>query len=72
MAEGEVVAVYGKDRRVLLKHGPIDSLGMGPMTMEFGVTHEKLLNGLKRGHQIRFTAEQRGDDYVITLIAPAR
>jgi Cu(I)/Ag(I) efflux system periplasmic protein CusF len=72
MAGGEVVAVYTKDQRVLLKHGPIESLGMGPMTMEFGVTHRKLLNGLKRGHQIRFTAEQRGDDYVITRIAPAR
>jgi Cu(I)/Ag(I) efflux system periplasmic protein CusF len=69
MAEGEVVEVYLKDRRVLLKHGPIESLGMGPMTMEFGVTHQKLLATLKRGHRVRFNAEQRGDDYVITRIS---
>jgi Cu(I)/Ag(I) efflux system periplasmic protein CusF len=72
VAHGEVVEVYPKDRRVLLKHGPIDALGMGPMTMEFGVRHRKLLIGLKRGQAVRFHAEQRGDDYVITRIEPAR
>ena len=68
MASGEVLAVYKKEQRVLLRHGPIDSLGMGGMTMEFGVAQDKLLKALKKGDKVRFEAKKMGDDYVVTRI----
>jgi Cu/Ag efflux protein CusF len=68
MASGEVLAVYKKEQRLLLKHGPIESLGMGGMTMEFGVAQAKLLNALKKGDRVRFDAKKMGDDYVVTRI----
>jgi Cu(I)/Ag(I) efflux system periplasmic protein CusF len=68
MARGTVVAVDIENKRVLLKHGPIPSLHMGPMTMEFGVQDAKLLQQLKKGSKLRFTAVQQADDYLITRL----
>jgi Cu(I)/Ag(I) efflux system periplasmic protein CusF len=68
MARGTVVAVDIESKRVLLKHGPIPSLHMGPMTMEFGVQDAKLLQQLKKGSKLRFTAVQQADDYLITRL----
>jgi Cu/Ag efflux protein CusF len=68
MANGEVLAVYKKEKRLLLKHGPIKSLGMDAMTMEFGVAQSRRLNALKKGDKVRFEAQQVGDDYVVTRI----
>jgi Cu(I)/Ag(I) efflux system periplasmic protein CusF len=67
-ASGEVLAVYKKQKRLLLKHGPIENLGMGGMTMEFGVAQDKLLGALKKGDKVRFEAKKMGDDYVVTRI----
>ena len=72
MASGEVLAVYKKEQRLLLKHGPIESLGMGGMTMEFGVAQDKLLKALKKGDKVRFEAKKMGDDYVVTRIEVAK
>jgi Cu(I)/Ag(I) efflux system periplasmic protein CusF len=68
MARGTVVAVDAENKRVLLKHGPIPSLHMGPMTMEFAVQDAKLLQKLKKGSKLRFTAVQQADDYLITRL----
>jgi Cu(I)/Ag(I) efflux system protein CusF len=67
-ASGEVLAVYTQEKRLLLKHGPIENLGMGAMTMEFGVAQDKLLKALKKGDKVRFEAKKIGDDYVVTRI----
>jgi Cu(I)/Ag(I) efflux system protein CusF len=72
MASGEVRAVYRKEKRLLLKHGPIESLGMGGMTMEFGVLSGKLLDAVKPGDRVRFEAKRSGDDYVVTRIEVVR
>ena len=71
-ASAEVVEVYPRERRLLLKHGPIADLRMSAMTMEFAVRNPKLLNGLKPGNKIRFTAVQANDDYVVTSIEVTR
>ena len=67
-ASGEVLAVYKQEKRLLLKHGPIENLGMGGMTMEFGVAQAKLPGTLKKGDKVRFEAKKMGDDYVVTRI----
>lgn len=66
MATGEVLEIDRKERRVLVRHGPIASIGMDAMTMEFGVPDPMLLKQLKEGDQIRFTVVWRKGDYEIT------
>ena len=68
LATAEVVQVYLKEKRILLKHGPIPNLGMSAMTMEFAVKNPKILNSLRPGNKIKFTAEKVQEDYVVTLI----
>ena len=72
LASAEVIAVYPKEKRVLLKHGPIESLGMSDMTMEFGVANPRLLAFFKRGKKVMFSAVRVKDDYVVTHVEAAR
>ena len=72
LASAEVIAVYPKEKRVLLKHGPIETLGMSDMTMEFGVANPRLLASFKRGKNVRFAAVKVKDDYVVTHVEAAR
>ena len=68
MASAEVLEVYQKEKRLLLKHGPIENIHMGAMTMEFGVADRKLLSRVKPGDRIRFAARRVGDDYLVTAL----
>jgi Cu(I)/Ag(I) efflux system periplasmic protein CusF len=72
LVSAEVIAVYPKEKRVLLKHGPIANLGMSEMTMEFGVASPRMLASFKRGKKIRFSAVMMKDDYIVTHVEPAR
>jgi Cu(I)/Ag(I) efflux system protein CusF len=71
-ATGEVINVYAKEKKVLLKHGPIPSIGMGPMTMEYGLTDPKMLGAVKAGDKVRFSADQVKGQYVVTRIEVAK
>jgi Cu(I)/Ag(I) efflux system periplasmic protein CusF len=66
LARGEVLEVDRQAASVMVKHGPIPSLGMDPMTMEFLVPNPKLLASLKPGDKIRFAAAFKDGDYVMT------
>ena len=57
--------------KLTLKHGPIQSLDMPPMTMVFKVADPKMLAGLKDGDKVRFTAERVGGVITVTAIEPA-
>jgi Cu(I)/Ag(I) efflux system periplasmic protein CusF len=72
LASAEVIAVYPKEKRVLLRHGPISNLGMSEMTMEFGVVNTRMLASFKRGKKVRFSAVMVKDDYVVTHVEAAR
>jgi Cu(I)/Ag(I) efflux system periplasmic protein CusF len=72
LASAEVIAVYPKEKRVLLKHGPIANLGMSDMTMEFGVANPRMLTSFKRGKKIRFSAIMVKDDYIVTHVERAK
>lgn len=72
LASGEVLEVDRKAKRVLLKHGPIASIGMDAMTMEFLLPDTKLLQSLKPGDKVRFAAAWRNGDYEITRIEVAK
>lgn len=68
LASGEVLEVDTKEKRVVLKHGPIQNLGMDAMAMEFLVPDPTLLASVKRGDKVRFAAIWKDGDYVITRI----
>lgn len=72
LTSAEVLKVYAKEKKILLKHGPIPNIGMGAMTMEFGVTDPKMLNSVKAGDKVRFAADQVKGRYVVTHIEMAR
>lgn len=67
-AEGEVRRVEVATGRVQLRHGPIAHLDMPPMTMVFRVKSPTLLEGLKEGDRILFTAEKIDGAYTITSV----
>ncbi|MFC5522127.1 copper-binding protein [Polaromonas jejuensis] len=72
LTNAEVLKVYPKEKRVLLKHGPIPNIGMGAMTMEFALLDPKMLSSVKPGDKVRFAADQVKGEYVVTHIELAK
>lgn len=70
-ADAEVRRVDREARKVTLRHGPIRSLDMPPMTMVFQVADDALLARLREGGKVRFMAEKRAGAYVVTQVEPA-
>jgi Cu(I)/Ag(I) efflux system protein CusF len=68
MAEAEIRKVDLDAKKVTLKHGPIKNLDMPPMTMVFQVRDAALLDKLKAGDKVRFSAEQQQGAYVVTAV----
>ena len=66
MSQGEVRKIDLAAQRITLRHGPIQSVGMPPMTMVFGVREAALLEGVKVGDQVRFQVEKQRNQYVVT------
>ena len=67
-AEAEVRRVEVSTGRIQLRHGPIANLDMPPMTMVFRVKSPALLDGLKEGDRIFFTAEKIDGAYTVTSV----
>ncbi len=66
-ASGTVNSVDKSKRTVNISHGPIKSLDMGAMTMDFKVADPSMLSELKPGQGIHFSVEAgRGGFFVIT------
>jgi len=72
LATGEVLKVYLKEKKIVLKHGPIPSLGMSSMTMDYGVADPKMLALAKPGAKVRFMVVQVDDEYTVTHIELAK
>jgi Cu(I)/Ag(I) efflux system protein CusF len=71
-AEGEVRKVDAAQGKLTLKHGPIANLEMPGMTMVFKVADPKLLQGLKEGDKVKFSAERVGGAITVTAIERAQ
>ena len=71
MTEAEVRKVDMDAKKVTLKHGPIKNLDMPGMTMVFQVKDATLLDKLKTGDKIMFSAEQQQGAFVVTGIEKA-
>jgi Cu/Ag efflux protein CusF len=72
MTEAEVRKVDKAAKKITLKHGPIANLDMPGMTMVFQVTDPAMLDQVKAGDKVLFTADKVGGGYVVTKIQPQR
>lgn len=70
--DGEVRKVDMAQGKVTLRHGPLTSLDMPAMTMVFTAADKKLLEGLKEGDKVRFTADKQNGVYMVTAIEAAK
>jgi len=71
-SEGEVRKVDKDQGKLTLRHGPLENLGMPAMTMVFKVADPKLLDGLRDGDKVRFTAEKVNGAFTVTALQAAR
>lgn len=71
-SDGEVRKVDLAQGKVTLRHGPLVNLDMPAMSMVFTAADKKLLDGLKEGDKVKFTADKRDGVYVLTAIEPAQ
>ena len=72
MSEGEVRKVDKDNKKITLKHGPIKSLDMPPMTMVFQVSDPALLDKVQAGDKVRFAASNDGGKLTVNQIEPAK
>jgi Cu(I)/Ag(I) efflux system protein CusF len=72
VTEGEVRKVNKDSKKITLKHEAIRNLDMPPMTMVFVVKDEAMLDRVKQGDKVRFTAEKVGGALTLTSIEPAK
>ena len=72
MATGEVRKVDKEAGKVTIKHGPLESLGMPPMTMVFRVADPAMLDKMKEGDKINFAADKVQGAFTVTKVEPAK
>ncbi|MBX9905947.1 MAG: copper-binding protein [Burkholderiales bacterium] len=72
MSDGEVRKVDMDAKKITLRHGTIENLGMPPMTMVFQVKDPALLEKVKTGDKVKFRAEKTGGAYTVLQIEPAK
>ncbi len=72
MTDGEIRKIDKENKKITIKHGTIKNLDMPGMTMVFQVKDTALLDKVKAGDKIRFTAEQAGSALIVTDIQTAK
>ena len=72
MSDAEVRKVDKDNKKITLKHGPIKSLDMPPMTMVFQVSDAALLDKVQAGDKVRFAAINDAGKLTVTQIQPAK
>ena len=68
LSEGEVRKINREKGTITLRHGPLVNLDMSAMTMVFTAADPALLDGLKEGDKVRFTADRKDGRFVVTAI----
>lgn len=72
IAEGEVRKIDKENKKITIRHGEIKNLEMPGMTMVFQVKEPAMLDSLKSGDKVRFSAEKLDGGLVVTRIEPAK
>ena len=71
LAEGEVRKIDKETGKITLRHGPIANLDMPAMSMVFQAKDPSMLDKVKTGDKVRFSAQKEGASFVVTHIEPA-
>ena len=72
IVDGVVRTVDKAGNKLTIKHGPIPNLDMGGMTMVFRVQDPALLESLKAGDRIEFTADRIKGDFTVITATPVK
>ena len=72
LTDGEVRKVDKDAKKITIRHGEIKNLEMPPMTMVFQVTDPAMLEQVRAGDKIRFSAEKPGGTFTVTQIEPLK
>lgn len=72
LAEGEVRKIDKDAKKITIKHGPLQSLDMPAMTMVFQVKETAMLEQVKAGDKVKFTAEKIGGQFTVTRIEASK
>lgn len=70
--EAEVRKVDIDAKKITLKHGEIKNLGMPPMSMVFQVKDPSMLEKLKAGDRVQFTADNINGAMTVMSIEPLK
>ena len=68
MADGEVRRIDRDAGKITLRHGEIKSLDMPGMTMVFKVEDLAMLDKVKAGDKVRFTADKINGSYTVLTL----
>jgi Cu/Ag efflux protein CusF len=68
MSDGEVKDVNMANNSITLKHGPIENMHMGPMTMAFAVKDPSMLSNVKVGDKVKFRVDNVKDVATVTAL----
>ena len=68
LSDGEIRKVDKDAKKITIKHGPLQSLDMPPMTMVFQVGDPAMLDQVKAGDKVKFQAEKVGGAYTVVRI----
>ena len=68
-ASGKVNSIDKSSRTLNISHGPIKSMGMGAMTMDFKVADPSMLKEVKPGQKIDFvvTTDRKGRFVILDM-----
>ncbi|WP_291011602.1 copper-binding protein [Hydrogenophaga sp.] len=72
MAEGEIRKVSKDTGKLTIKHGPIKSMDMPPMTMVFTAKDPAMLDKVAVGDKVRFAVADEGGKMLVTDIQLAK
>ena len=72
MSEGTVKKVDKAAAKITIAHGPLENLGMPAMTMAFRAADAAMLDKVKTGDKIRFTAERVDGVFSVTQLEVAK
>ena len=66
--KGEVIKIDAKQKKLTIKHEPLTNLDMPAMTMVFAVAEDGMLEKVKSGQTIEFTADRVNGRITVTAI----
>ena len=72
LTDAEVRKVDKEASKITLRHGELKNLDMPAMTMVFQVKDKSMLDQVRAGDKVRFTADKIGGAFTITHIEAAK